>query len=112
AGGASRGRTTLVNALLAEVAKTTDPHRPHRGYAEASVLRSQPGGTAHKGRCRLAVRSRPLVAATAPGPASRSARCAALRRLTCSRPWGTGHPDAAATSLSASSLAMSRGPFG
>jgi len=27
-----------VNALLAEVAKTTDPHRPHRGYAEASVL--------------------------------------------------------------------------
>jgi|SRR5205809_1891556 len=37
-------------------------------------------------------------------------RCA--EALDLLKPWGTGHPDAAATSLSASSLAMSRGPFG
>ena len=80
AGGTSTGKTTLTNALLAEIAGTTRPRGADRGYARAAMPRAEPRGAAHQGRRRLALRSRSLLAAPATRSHSRLARCAAPRR--------------------------------
>ena len=76
AGGTSTGKTTLVNALLAEVAKTADRVVLIEDTRELQCARAQPRRAAHQGRRRLAVRSRPLLAAAAarPHPDRRGAR--------------------------------------
>ncbi len=65
AGGTSTGKTTLVNALLAEVAWTADRIVLIEGYARASVRGAEPRRAAHQGWRRFAVRSGALVAAAA-----------------------------------------------
>src|SRR5690348_381994 len=65
AGGTSTGKTTLVNALLAEVAKTTDRVVLIDDTRELQC--TQPGGAADQGRGRLAVRSRALLAPATAG---------------------------------------------
>jgi Flp pilus assembly CpaF family ATPase len=63
AGGTSTGKTTLVNALLAEVAKTSDRVVLIEDTRELQCAGAEPGRAPHKGRRRLALRSRPFVAA-------------------------------------------------
>jgi type IV secretion system protein VirB11 len=111
AGGTSTGKTTLVNALLAEVAKTADrivlieDTRELRCSAPNLVaLRTKDGVASLSDPVRSSLRLRPDRI-----PVGEVRGAAALDLL---KAWGTGHPGAAATSLSASSLAMSRGPFG
>ena len=68
AGGTSTGKTTLVNALLAEVAKTSDPRGPDRGHARAPVLGPEPGGAPHQRRRGQPVGSGPRRAPAPPRP--------------------------------------------
>ena len=108
AGGTSTGKTTLTNALLAEVASDRRPRRADRGHARAAVPRAEPGRAAHQGRRRLALRSRPLARCACAPTASRSARCAAPRRSTCSRPGAPAIPAASAPSTPARALGALR----
>jgi Flp pilus assembly CpaF family ATPase len=111
AGGTSTGKTTLVNALLADASKTADcivlieDTRELRCSAPNLVaLRTKDSVASLSNLVRSSPRLRPIRI-----PVGEVRGAEALDRLNA---WGTGHPGAAATSLSASSLAMSRGLFG
>ncbi len=77
AGGTSTGKTTLTNALLAEVAKTADRVVLDRRYPRIAMHGAKPCGPANEGWRRLTIRSRPVVAAIAAGsdPDWRGSRC-------------------------------------
>ena len=68
AGGTSTGKTTLTNALLAEVAKTADRVVLIEDTRELQCKSAEPRGAAHQGWRRLAVRPRALLAPAAPRP--------------------------------------------
>jgi len=89
AGGTSTGKTTLTNALPAEVAKTEDRAGHHRGHARAAMHRAQPRCHANQVWRRIALRTGSLVAAPAPRPHSN--RRGARKRSPRSEAWGTGH---------------------
>ena len=46
------------------------PRRPDRGHARAAMRRAEPGRASHQGWRGVALRSRPFVAASPPGPHS------------------------------------------
>ena len=83
AGGTSSGKTTLVNALLAEIATHERARRHPGGHARAAMRGARLRGAAHQaGRGH----SLPIWCARRCGcgpTASSSARCAAPKRSTC-----------------------------
>ena len=107
AGGTSTGKTTLTNALLAEVAKTADrvvlieDTRELQCKAPNLVaLRTKDGVASLSDLVRSSLRLRPI--------ASRSARCAAPKRSICLKAWGTGHPGGIGTIHAGSALGALR----
>jgi hypothetical protein len=83
AGGTSTGKTTLTNALLAEMAKTADRVVIIEDTRELAMRAPQPRRHADQGRRgdRSPISCAPRCAC---GPtASRSARCAGPKRSTC-----------------------------
>ena len=97
AGGTSSGKTTLANALLAEMAHRRRAGDPDRGHARAAMRRARHGGAAHPaGRrstmadlVRSTLRLRPdriIVGEVRGGEA-----------LDMLKAWNTGHPGGIAT---------------
>ena len=66
AGGTSTGKTTLVNALLAEVARSGDRVVLIEDTRELQCAAPNLVALRTKGRCRVTVGIGPLVAAPAP----------------------------------------------
>jgi type IV secretion system protein VirB11 len=95
--GRHRRKTTLVNALLAEVAKTTDrivliedTRELQCAAPNLVAMRTKDGVVSLSDLVRSSLRLRPI--------ASRSARCAAPRRSTSSKPGAPAIPAASARS--------------
>jgi Flp pilus assembly CpaF family ATPase len=83
-GGTSTGKTTLTNALLAEIAHEVRAHRPDRGYTRAAVrapnlvaLRTKDGVASLSELVRSSLRLRP--------DRIPSARCVGPKHWTCSK---------------------------
>jgi hypothetical protein len=97
AGGTGSGKTTLVNALLVEVAKTTDrivliedTRELQCAAPNLVAMRTKDGVVSLSDLVRSSLRLRPI--------ASRSARCAAPRRSISSKPGAPAIPAASARS--------------
>src|ERR1700730_18123677 len=91
AGGTSTGKTTLVNALLAEVANTSDrgvlledTREPQRKAANLVAVRLKDGAPSRSDRVRSSLRVRPDRI-----PVGEVRGAEALDLL---KAWGTGHP--------------------
>jgi hypothetical protein len=96
AGGTSSGKTTLANALLAEMALGGRARHPHRGHARAAEPGARHGGAAHAPGRRHDDRPGALDPAPAARPdhRRRGSRPEALDML---KAWNTGHPGGIAT---------------
>jgi type IV secretion system protein TrbB len=106
AGGTSTGKTTLVNAILAEGRQDRRSGGPHRGHPRAAMRGSKPCRASDQGRRSLAVRSRPLGAQATAGPHIGEVRGA--EALALLKAWGTGHPGGVGTLHAGSAIGALR----